>query len=149
MKFSNTLETSATPEKIWEIWTDVNSWSVWDTELHDSYLESPFKLGATGKLVPKTGTTSKFTITQFTPGKSYTFTVQLPLCHLNVRRYLTIEEGNVYFTHEVSFKGLLAFLFGWLLGKKFKQVLPGVMENIREIAEAESRRNRYLERTPD
>lgn len=148
MKFSNTVKTSASPEKIWIIWTDVNSWSVWDTELHDSYLESPFKFGATGKLVPKTGTTSKFTITQLTPGQSYTFTVQLPLCHLNVRRYLMTQEGITYFTHEVSFKGLLAFLFGWLLGKKFKQVLPKVMENIRELAEAENSRQSYLERTP-
>ncbi|MBD2511953.1 SRPBCC family protein [Nostoc muscorum FACHB-395] len=149
MKFSNTVTTFATPEKIWAIWTDVDNWSVWDTELCDSYLESPFKLGAIGKLTPKTGTTSKFTISQFSPGKSYTFTIQLPFCKLNVHRYLSIYADSTSFTHEVSFKGALAFLFGWLLGKKFKKVLPRVMENIREIAEAKSIGQGYLEKTVD
>jgi hypothetical protein len=136
MKFSHTLKTTASPECIWEIWTDVARWSNWDTELKDAGLQVPFSLGAVGELVPKKGRASTFKISQFSSGSSYTFTVGLPLCRLNVHRYLTTHSDGLYFTHEVSFQGLLAFIFGLLLGRRFKAVLPSIMANVRQIAEA-------------
>ena len=139
MKFSHTLKTSASPAQIWAIWTDVEHWSVWDTELSDARLEGAFVLGAVGKLTPKTGRVSPFVISQLSPGKSYTFTLKLPLCKLNVYRHLQIQSDGTYFTHEVSFQGLLAFLFGLLLGRRFRMVLPSVMENIKRIAEVNNR----------
>mgnify|MGYP003417847197 CR=1 FL=1 len=135
MKFNHTLKTSASPAQIWAIWTDVEHWSRWDTELKDSQLEGTFGLNAVGKLTPKTGQISTFKISQFMSGESYTFTVQLPLCKLNVYRYLRSQSDGTYFTHEVSFQGLLAVVFGSLLGRQFQTVLPSVMENIKRIAE--------------
>jgi hypothetical protein len=135
MKFSHTVKTSALPEKIWAIWIDVERWAEWDTELLDSCLRSSFELGAVGKLTPKKGRVSTFRISQFSQGTSYTFTIKLPLCRLNVYRYLQSQSDCTYFTHEVSFQGLLAFVFGLLLGRKFQAALPGVMENLKRIAE--------------
>ncbi|WP_310418083.1 SRPBCC family protein [Chamaesiphon sp. OTE_8_metabat_110] len=136
MKFSHTLKTSASPEKIWAIWTDVEHWSAWDTELSDARLEGAFVLGSVGKLTPKAGRVSPFIISQLNAGNSYTFTLKLPLCKLNVYRHLYSQSDGTYFTHEVSFQGLLAFLFGLLLGRRFRIVLPSVMENIKRIAQA-------------
>jgi hypothetical protein len=62
--------------------------------------------------------------------------VGLPLCRLNVHRYLQLQPDGTYFTHEVSFQGLLGWLFGRLLGRQFKTVLPGIMENVKQIAES-------------
>jgi hypothetical protein len=135
MKFSHTIKTSASPEQVWTVWIDVERWAEWDTELHDACLESSFAFGATGKLTPKKGRVSTFRISQFSQGKSYTFTVQLPLCRLNIYRYLQSQSGCTEFTHEVSFQGLLAFIFGLLLGRKFREALPRVMENVKRIAE--------------
>jgi Polyketide cyclase / dehydrase and lipid transport len=137
MKFSHTLKTSAAPAKIWAIWTDVAHWSQWDTELADACLDSTFALGSIGTLTPKTGQTSRFEISQLSLGASYTISVQLPLSKLNIYRYLRSQSDGTYFTHEVSFQGLLAFVFGLLLGRKFQKVLPTVMENLKRIAEAE------------
>lgn len=136
MKFNHTVKTSASPERIWAIWTDVEHWAEWDTELYNSELDGLFGLGATGKLTPKTGKVSTFEISQFSQGKSYTLTVKLPLCKLNVYRYLSSQPDGIYFTHEVSFNGLLAIGFGLLLGRKFRAELPGVMNKIERIAEA-------------
>jgi hypothetical protein len=134
MKFSHTLKTVAAPERIWEIWTDVENWAQWDTELISADLDGAFVLGAIGRLKPKTGGATKFEISQFNPGNSYTFTIGLPLCSLWVHRYLSDRSDGTYFTHEVSFQGLLAWLFGLLLGRKFQAVLPKVMENVARIA---------------
>ncbi len=63
-------------------------------------------------------------------------TIDLPLSSLNVYRYLHDRSDDTVFTHEVSFKGLLAPLFWFLLGRKFRAVLPSVMSNIVRIAES-------------
>jgi hypothetical protein len=138
MKFSHALITSASPEKIWLIWTDVLHWSEWDTELLSASLDGDFVLGATGKLTPKNGVVSSFQISQLDQGKSYTFTTKLPLCNLSVYRYLSSGPEGTEFTHEVSFQGILSVVFGLILGKQFQKVLPQVMANIKGIAEARS-----------
>ena len=135
MIFSHTVKTSASPQRIWEIWTDVKNWSDWDTELIDSYLESPFTLEAKGKLTPKKGGVTTFRISQLVPGKSYTFQCQLPLCSLNVSRIIDNRSDGTYFTHKVWFEGISAFVFSLILGKQFQTVLPTVMENVKRIAE--------------
>lgn len=135
MKFSHTLETIAESDRIWDIWTNVEHWPEWDSELEFASLEGDFTLYAQGRLKAKNAPVSVFCISQLEPNKSYTFTTNLPLCKLNVSRYLTTSQGVTSFTHEVSFTGLLSFLFGYLLGRKFQTVLPTVMENIRQLAE--------------
>lgn len=138
MKFSYTLQTSAPPEKVWAIWTDVANWSEWDTELSESSLDGAFGLGVVGKLKPKSGPVSPFRISQFDAEKSYTLTMKLPLSKLSVYRHLHVRSDKTYFTHEVSFHGFLALLFGVLLGQRFRMKLPGIMENIKRIAEVKN-----------
>lgn len=99
---------------------------------HTSHLD----IGAIGKLTPKKGQVATFKISQLNPKESYTFTVSLPLSRLNIHRYLQVQPDGTYFTHEVSFNGLLGWLFGLLLGRQFKAVLPSIMENVKQIAES-------------
>jgi len=78
---------------------------------------------------------SKFKVVEFVKGKMYTYKTKLPLGSLYVKRYLTEENGQTKFTHEVWFQGLTGGLFAKAFGAKFRQMLPEVMEKIKEIAE--------------
>ena len=77
MRFDHTVATVAMPGDVWAVWTDVDRWPEWDTEL---------------------------------------------------------ESASVEGVH-----GPLSFLFGALLGRRFRAALPGVMENVRRIAESRYR----------
>jgi uncharacterized protein YndB with AHSA1/START domain len=136
MKFAHTIETTAPPEKIWGAWTDVEHWPQWDTELASAALDGSFALGTKGRLKPKRGPAARFSISELIPGESYTFTTRLPLCGLKVRRHLTRKDGGAFFTHEVSFVGPLSFVFGNLLGRRYREALPVIMENLGKTAES-------------
>ena len=137
MKFDHIVKTSAPPERIWAAWTDVECWPEWDTELDSASLDGSFALGAKGRVKPKRGSAARFSISELIPGESYTLTTRLPLCGLKVRRRLTRKDGGAtYFTHEVSFVGPLASVFGNLLGRRYREALPVVMENLQKIAES-------------
>lgn len=133
--FSNTEKTTAPPETIWKIWTDVSNWKDWDTGLKDASVKAGFELNARGEIISLEGRRSKFTVVAFETNKSYTFKTKLPLGALFIKRTLEIKNGTTYFTHEVWFKGLSSGIFAKKLGPKFRKMLPLVMENIKTIAE--------------
>lgn len=133
--FSHTVITTAAPERIWQIWTDVANWKAWDKGLKAAELSGPFVAGSTGKLIPDKGPTSRFKLTEVVAGQSYTFKTKLPLGALYVKRTLGQQNGKTAFTHEVWFTGLTKGIFGNALGKNYRNILPDVMTTIKTIAE--------------
>jgi len=143
VQFSNTIETTASADAIWALWSNVEQWPTWDFELQRAWLEGPFEKGAVGYFEPKKGAKSRFVISQLTSHeqaeqRSYTFTVQLPLCQLHMRHYFGGSVESLTFTHEVSFQGSSAFLFNWLVGKRLRTVVPQLMQAIKTLAESDA-----------
>lgn len=133
--FSHTVTTTARPETIWAIWTDVPNWHQWDTGLQSATLDGPFAAGAHGRLIPDKGPTSTFVIAEVQSPTSYVFYTKLPLGKLYVKRSWRVNNGVTEFTHEVWFKGVSKGLFGRVLGKKYRAILPNVMQQIKTLAE--------------
>lgn len=134
--FWYTLETQAAPERIWAVWTDVPNWKNWDIGLKDASKEGEFKSGSKGRIISLEGRTSKFKVVAFVEGKSYTYKTKLPLGSLHVRRYLKTDNGKTTFTHEVWFKGLTGGVFAKAFGAEFREMLPTVLSNVKDLAEA-------------
>ena len=133
--FWYTESTTAEPEVIWNIWTDVANWKQWDIGLKDAGLSEEFTLNAKGYIIDNDGRKSKFKVTEFEEGISYTYKVPLFLSSLNIKRYLEVKNGQTYFTHEVWFKGITKGIFVKMLGAEFRQMLPEVLQNIKRLAE--------------
>lgn len=133
--FWHTVETTASPEQIWQIWTDVPNWKDWDTGLKDANIDGNFQADAKGQIISLEGRTSKFKVVEFEAGKSYTFKTNLPLSGLYVKRFFEVKNGKTYFTHEVWFQGLTAGIFAKVFGSEFRKMLPEVMDKIKQIAE--------------
>lgn len=134
--FSHTTRTKATAETIWYIWTDVSNWKYWDWGLKDAKLNGLFTTGSKGRLIPDKGPVSKFLITEVVPNKSYSFKTRIPFGWLIITRSLAVDNGMTSFTHDVRFTGLFKKSFAKKLGSKYRQMLPEVMEKIKEIAES-------------
>jgi hypothetical protein len=128
--------TTATADRVWQIWTDVEKWPTWDLPLKSASLEGPFSNGVKGTIVPKTGSKAGFVIRDVTLGQTYTLVTPIPLGALHIKRQLSTESGKTLFRHEVWFSGPLKGLFGLILGKGFRKVLPEVMALIKKQAES-------------
>jgi hypothetical protein len=129
------LPTSASKENFWRIWTDVPNWSAWDTPLKTASIQNSMALGTRGEIITKNGQKSAFVISQFSMLDSYTMTTALPLGRLEIKRFFSLSNGQLVFTHRVRFLGLSAGLFAALLGRGFMQELPVVMQKLKELAE--------------
>jgi len=133
--FWHSIETSASPEHIWEIWTDVATWKDWDSGLQDAEMEDAFALNSKGVILSLDGRKARFKVVAYQPGQSYTYKTRLPLGGLYVKRTLSERNGQTVFTHEVWFSGLTKGIFAKALGADFMQKLPGAMQALQTIAE--------------
>ena len=132
--FSHTLTTEASPERVWQLWTDATTWKDWDKGLKDAEIDEPFTLGATGRILPLSGPASKFEVVEYVEGQSYAFETRLPFARLTVRRSF-VSLNPTTFQHEVSFDGLLAGFWAGRFGPGFRAALPPTMTSLAELAE--------------
>ncbi len=133
--FSFTIAVNATQDKAWQTLIDVKNWPLWDTELIDANLEGAFKENAKGTMKPKKGPKLKFYISDYVPNQSYSINVIMPVGQMEIKRSLSVANNEVHFTDDIAFKGFLKQIFGLILGRQFKKVLPEVMHNFKNIAE--------------
>jgi hypothetical protein len=129
------VETTAPPEKIWNVWTDVSNWRAWDTGLKNAEMTGAFAKNAKGTITSLDDRQSEFRVVEFESGKSYTYEVGLFLSSLFVKRSFEVVNGKTVFKHEVWFSGMTAGMFAGMLGKDFQKMLPEVMENVKTLAE--------------
>ena len=134
--FSYTIAINTTLEKVWQTLIDVEKWPVWDTELQSAKLLSDFILEAKGTMIPKKGPKLKFYISEITTNKSYTFNTKMPLGELVIKRTIIEKNNQIFFTDDIKFTGILKKIYGSLLGKGFKKVVPEVMQNFKNLAES-------------
>jgi hypothetical protein len=52
---SRSRETSASPEAVWRIWSDTDTWPDWNPDMKSVSLEGPFASGAAGDMETKSG----------------------------------------------------------------------------------------------
>jgi Polyketide cyclase / dehydrase and lipid transport len=134
--FSHSIETTASPDSVWKLWTDVSTWSKWDGGLKSASLEGPFQIGAVGKIVPLRGSIVPFVVTAYTPETSSAFVTNLPFAKLHIERsLLVLPDGGTRFTHTVNFTGPLGDVWGFILGRGFRKELPRTMAKLAALAE--------------
>ncbi len=135
-RFHYTLVTQAAPERIWEVWTDVEGWNRWDRGLKAATIREKFSEGASGVITPLSGPKAKFVVTDVAEGRSYTFETNLPLGKLVVQRsIISIEEDTTTFRHDVGFRGALGWFWALSYGSGFMKALPPTMHELARIAE--------------
>ncbi len=140
----HTVETTASPSAIWEIWQNVANWNTWDHGIEFSTINGPFKVGTTGTIKPKGGPLVHTTLTQVDPMKRFVDEAKLPLTRIIVSHSLTESEGKTFVTHHIEMKGLLSFVFAFLIGRNMKKNLPQEMTAMVRKAESLSETKSFL-----
>lgn len=134
MAFSETVGTTALPQHVWQVWTDVACWHLWDLGLRSAQAEGQFAQGLTGTLVDTSGRTSRFVISHYDPGRSYWLDTRLPLGLLRVERCFASLDPCVI-EHRVSFHGIGGALLSPILTRQFRKLLRPSMQRLAHLAE--------------
>ena len=137
MQFEEKVLVSASAEKLFSFYANVSGWPSWDTEVKSSAIDGPFSSGTTGTLQPSSGPKAKITFTEVVANRSFSVENKLPLCVMRFEHELAPVGNQTQALHRVSFVGLLAPLFGRLIGSQIAKGLPRTLEGLKRAAEQE------------
>ena len=134
---SEKVVTNATSKQIWALWQDAATWPRWDSELEWVKLGGPFVVGTKGSMKPRGGPVVAFELTYVEENKQFIDCAKLPLTTLAfTHRYEVLAGGGAQIVHAVEMRGLLAPLFGRVIGSKIRAHLRDAMLTLSDLAAA-------------
>lgn len=129
------METAAAADRVWRVWSDVNTWPEWNPDMKASHIEGPLKLGATGNIDTRSGGKHDVVVTHFEDGRSFELeSTALPGTKMAIRATITPRGTGATITQGFEPRGVLAPIVGPMMGgailKTFNSVLAGLKQKV-------------------
>ncbi len=119
---------------IWKLWTDIDHWPTWHSDLEYCKLNGPFDIGSTFKLKPKGVPAVTIEITDMINGSSFTdctrfFGAKMVDTH-------TVEEtpDGIKLTNTLTVTGPLKWLWIKLVAQNVADTIPDEMDALINLA---------------
>ena len=134
--FIRSMQTTAAPDKVWAIWSDVSTWPSWNPDVVSMELSGPFAAGTAGTMATKSGGAHAVVIGQVQPGSYFTVeTDPVPLTHFTFHCRVNASGDGSEISQEVTMSGPLAFFFRAMAGNRIAADFPGLLEGLKRAAE--------------
>lgn len=135
MQIESSILIEAPAASVYALYADVPNWTDWDPDVKSASINGAFANGSTGVIVPNGGPKSNLVFSNVVPNRSFHVECKLPLCSMRFEHELQAQGRATQATHRVVFEGLLAPLFGRLIGSGMRKTLPHAMQSLKKVAE--------------
>jgi len=137
-----TVETKASPQGVWKIWSDTSTWPEWNPDVQSMTLNGPFAAGTSGTMKTKQGTRA-IQLTEVVPGTSFRLeTTVIPLTRFAfVCRVSPGSAGKTTISQTILVGGPLGGLVGGMMSKQIADTFPALLQGLARKAEASEGRS--------
>jgi len=134
-----TLETAATPERVWRIWSDVSTWPSWNPDVLSVAIVGPFVSGARGQMTTKAGGTHDITLRDVEPGRSFGLeTSPIPLGRFHFECQVQPGDRATTISQSITIGGPLGPLYSAMMGPRIAQGFEPILGGLKAAAEGEA-----------
>jgi hypothetical protein len=132
----STREGAVAPADVWEkAYSDAAAWPRWNDELKSAKLDGPLRLGATARIVFKTGLRLRFKVVELKQGRLFTDEARLPGARMGHRHVVEPSvDGGSRLTNTIYIEGPLAPMWRRIMGPRAAKTLPGAQQAVIELA---------------
>lgn len=122
---TSVLEADVTPTAVWErAYADAAAWPRWNAEIKRARLDGPLTLGATARIVFRTGLRLRFRVVELEDGRLFTDESRLPGARMGHRHLVEPSASGSRLTNTIYIEGPLAPLWRRILGPAAARTLP-------------------------
>jgi hypothetical protein len=133
------LDTKASAARVWQIWSDVNTWPAWNPDMKESHLNGPLKAGATGTINTRSGGKHEVVVTQFEDGRTFELeSTAMPATKMAIRATVTPTATGARISQAFEARGLFAPVVGPMMGGAILKTFNSVLEGLKQKAESSS-----------
>jgi len=135
---TSSLQADVPAVAIWDrAYADANAWPRWNKEIRSAVLDDPLTLGATAKIVFRTGLRLRFRVVEFEQGRLFTDEARLPGARMGHRHLIeSAGDGASRLTNTIYIDGALAPLWRRILGPAAARTLPEAQCLVVELSRA-------------
>lgn len=135
-EYGTSVETTAPPEKVWQIWSDMSTWGEWNPNVSTMDWNGGFVSGSTGVMNTRAGQHHKMQLIEVQPGRSFALlTTVIPGSQF--RFNCRVEPGpKTKITQTVEVGGLLGPVTGWMFGPQVSSDFGTLLANLARKAES-------------
>jgi uncharacterized membrane protein len=120
------------PERVWEAFVNLGGWPVWNHHMREVQLvtDVPLAMGSRARIVLKTRLSSTWEVTEFSPGRSFTWDASLFGSHLSFAHVVEPVSGGSRVVFRIDAAGLTAlaaflvlrFSYGRFLNRSLRRL---------------------------
>lgn len=119
-------------EQVWKVWTDLNQWHTWQSDIEYAKLEGEFKVGNTFLLKPKGGPKVNIEIIKVEPNRQFTDLTRFPGAKMYGSHEFVIHGDGLEIKMTMSIEGPLSFVWRKIVAE---DVANGMMEQTENLIE--------------
>ena len=119
-------------EQAWKVWTDLNQWHTWQSDIEYAKLEGEFKVGNTFLLKPKGGPRVNIEIIKVEPNRQFTDLTRFPGAKMYGSHEFVIHGDELEIKTTMSIEGPLSFVWRKIVAE---DVANGMMEQTDNLIE--------------
>lgn len=130
------LEAEVAPAAVWrDAYVDAGAWPRWNSEIRSAELDEPLALGASARILFRTGLRLRFRIVEYEEGRLFTDEARLPGARMGHRHLIEPSgSGDSRLVNTIYIEGALAALWRRVLGPAATRALPDAQRAVVELA---------------
>lgn len=129
------LEAEVAPAAVWrEAYVDAGAWPRWNSEIRSAELDGPLALGASARIVFRTGLRLRFRVVEYEEGRLFTDEARLPGARMGHRHLIEPNGAGTRLVNTIYVEGALAALWRRILGPAAARALPEAQRAVADLA---------------
>ncbi len=126
-------------ERVWEAFVNLGGWPAWNLHMRKVRLltEVPLAMGSRARIVLKTGLSSTWEVTEFSPGRSFTWDASLFGSRLSFAHVAEPVNGGSRVVLRIEASGLTALVASLVLRFSYSRFLNHSLRRLKESLEGE------------
>jgi uncharacterized protein YndB with AHSA1/START domain len=130
-EFEHSVEADASPERVWELWTDISGWPSWNPGVGYAEVDGPVVEGATGTIHAVDGPASTLKVLEIDPERRLVTEASERFVRIRFEHELTdADESRLRITHRVKMMGFGTPVMKRTVGPRLERSIPAAVEEL-------------------
>lgn len=137
-EYGTSVETSASPEAVWRVWSDMSTWGDWNPNVSTMDWSGGFVSGTSGVMNTRAGQHHRMQLVDVVPGRSFallTAVVPGTRFRFNCRVLPGGAGARTRVEQTVEVGGPLGPVLGGMLGPQVSKEFPTLLTNLANASE--------------
>jgi uncharacterized protein YndB with AHSA1/START domain len=136
-EYGTSVETTASPEQVWRVWSDMSTWGEWNPNVSTMEWEGGFVSGSTGVMNTKSGQHHKMQLVDVEPGRNFALvTSVVPGTRFRFNCRIEPADAKTKVSQTVEVGGPLGPVMGGMLGPQVSKEFGLLLSNLARKAES-------------